>query len=130
MRTAVQQFENESRDFQRDARELTEHVVGARQRHVQNRLLWIVGAASVLAGIALTLCLPAMLPGSVAPRVASFVMAERPWQAGMTLMRFANTEAWNRVVDADQLLGANAVEVASSRRSLGRIQASSPFLQR
>jgi len=120
VRTAAQQFENESRDFQRVARDLAEHVAGVRQRHVQNRLLWIVGAAGVLAGIVLTLFLPALLPFSAAPRVASFVMAERPWQAGMILMEFANAEAWNRVVDADQLLGANTAEVAACRETAGR----------
>lgn len=120
VRTAAQQFENESRDFQRVARDLAEHVAGARERYVQNRLLWIIGAVGVLAGIALTLFLPAMLPGSVAPRVASFVMAERPWQAGMILMAFGSPEAWNRVVAADQLLEANAAEVAACRETAGR----------
>lgn len=120
VRTAAQQFENESRDFQRVARDLAEHVAGVRQRHVQNRLLWIVGAAGVLAGIVLTLFLPAMLPGSVAPRVASFIMAERPWQAGMILMEFANAEAWNRAVATDQLFGANTAEVAACRDTASR----------
>ncbi len=119
VRTAAQQFENESRDFQRVARELNEHVAGARERNVQNRLLWIIGTAGTLAGIVLTLFLPAMLPGSVAPRVASFVMAERPWQAGMSLMEFANAEAWNRVVAAEQLIEANAAEVAACRKTAG-----------
>ncbi|MGB3391553.1 MAG: DUF6118 family protein [Pseudaminobacter sp.] len=120
VRTAAQQLENESRDFQRVARELAEHVSGARERQVQNRLLWIVGAAGVLAGIVLTLFLPAMLPFSTAPRVASFVMTERPWQAGMSLMEFASPEAWQRVVAADQLIGANTAEVAACREAAGR----------
>ncbi|MBS7701594.1 MULTISPECIES: DUF6118 family protein [unclassified Chelatococcus] len=120
VKTAAQQFQNESRDFQRVAHDLAEHVAGERQRHVQNRLLWIVGAGGVLAGIVLTLFLPAILPFSAAPRVASFIMAERPWQAGMTLMEFANAEAWNRVVDADQLIEANVAEVAACREAAAR----------
>ncbi|MCG8274581.1 DUF6118 family protein [Aquamicrobium sp. NLF2-7] len=120
VRTAAQQFENESRDFQRVARDLAEHVAGARQRHVQNRFLWIVGGAGVLAGIILTLFLPALLPFSVAPRVASFIMAERPWQAGMILMEFADPKAWNRVADADRLIEINAAEVAACREAAGR----------
>lgn len=95
VRTAAQQFENESRDFQWVANELAEHVAGARERQVQNRLLWIVGAAGVVAGILLTLFLPTMLPFSTAPRVASFIMAERPWQAGIILMEFDSPEAWS-----------------------------------
>ena len=120
VRTAALELERRATDLEREAVNLAEHVAGVRQRHVQNRLLWIVGAAGVLAGVTLTLFLPAMLPGSVAPRVASFVMAERPWKAGMTLMEFANAEAWNRVVAADQLLGTNAAEVAACRETAGR----------
>mgnify|MGYP004180535087 CR=1 FL=1 len=48
-----------------------------------------------------------------APRVASVVMGERPWQAGMSLMAFGSPEAWQRVASADQLVEANREAVAA-----------------
>ncbi|QVQ38713.1 hypothetical protein KHQ08_18390 (plasmid) [Pseudochrobactrum algeriensis] len=86
VRTAAQQFENESRDFQRVARDLAGHVAGARQRHVQNRFLWIVGAAGVLAGIILTLFLPALLPFSADSHIASLVMGFDRVSAGYAMI--------------------------------------------
>ena len=58
-----------------------------------------------------TLLLPALLPLSVAPRVASIVMGDSPWRAGMSLMAFDSPEGWDRVVSADQLIEANKAEV-------------------
>lgn len=120
VKTAAQQFQNESRDFQRVAHELAGQVKSARARHLQNRYLWGVGAGGVAAGILLTLFLPAMLPFSAAPRVASFIMAETPWQAGMSLMDFASAQDWNRVAAADQLIEANKAEVAACREAAAK----------
>jgi len=59
------------------------------------------------------LFLPRVLPFSAAPRVASVLMGERPWQAGMSLMAFGSPEAWQRVASADQLVEANREAVAA-----------------
>jgi hypothetical protein len=117
VKTAAQQFQNDSRNLQRVAHELAGQVKSAREHRTQNRFLWIVGAAGVVVGIGLTLFLPAMLPFSAAPRVASFIMAESPWRSGMSLMAFASPADWERVVAADQLIEANKAEVAACREA-------------
>ena len=117
VKTAAQQLQNESRDLQRVAHELAGNLDSARERHVQNRYLWGIGAAGVVLGILATLFLPAVLPFSAAPRVASFVMGDTPWRAGMSLMDFASPEDWRRVAEADQLIEANKTEVVACREA-------------
>ena len=70
-------------------------------------------SGKIPAGALVMLFLPRLLPFSAAPRVASVVMGERPWQAGMSLMAFGSPEAWQRVASADQLLEANRETVAA-----------------
>ena len=120
VKTAAQQLQNESRDLQRVTHELTVQVKSARERGVQNRFLWGIGVAGVVVGILATLFLPAVLPFSAAPRVASFVMGETPWRAGMSLMDFASPEDWRRVAEADQLIEANKAEVAACREAAAK----------
>lgn len=120
VKTAAQQLENESRDLQRVAHELTGHLDSAPERHVQNRYLWGIGSAGVFVGILATLFLPAILPFSAAPRVASFVMGDSPWRAGMSLMDFASTVDFRRVAAADQLIEANKAEVAACREAAAK----------
>lgn len=120
VKTAAQQLQNESRDLQRVSHELTSQVKSARERGVQNRFLWGIGAAGVVAGILATLFVPAVLPFSAAPRVASFVMGDTPWRAGMSLMDFASPEDWRRVAEADQLIEANKAEVAACREAAAK----------
>jgi len=117
VKTAAQQLQNDSRDLQRVTHELTSQVKSARERGVQNRFLWGIGVAGVVVGILATLFVPAVLPFSVAPRVASLVMGDTPWRAGMSLMDFASAEDWRRVAEADQLIEANKVEVAACREA-------------
>lgn len=117
VKTAAQQFQNDSRDLQRVTHELTSQVKGARERTIQNRYLWGIGAAGVVAGILATLFLPAVLPFSAAPRVASLVMADSPWRAGISLMAFESPEGWGQVFAAYQLVEANQAEVAACREA-------------
>lgn len=117
VKTAAQQFQNESRDFQRVVRELAGQMASARERRRQNQWLWVIGLTGSVAGILATLFLPSLLPFSAAPRVASFVMAKSPWRAGMDLMAFDSPESWYRVLSADQLVEANKAEVAACREA-------------
>lgn len=117
VKTAAQQFQHESRDFQRLAREMAGQMASARERRRQNQWLWVFGLAGGVAGILATLFLPSLLPFSAAPRVASFVMAKSPWRAGMDLMAFDSPESWYRVLSADQLVEANKAEVATCREA-------------
>ncbi len=120
VKTAAQQFQHESRDFQRVARELAGQMASARERRRQNQWLWIIGLTGGVAGILATLFLPSLLPFSAAPRVASFVMAKSPWSAGMDLMAFGSPEAWYRVLSADQLIEANKAEVVACREAAAK----------
>ena len=113
IRTAAQQLERQASDLERAGRNLAAHVAGARQRDRQNWWLVVAFAIGLLAGALVMLFLPRVLPFSAAPRVASVVMGERPWQAGMSLMAFGSPEAWQRVASADQLLEANREAVAA-----------------
>lgn len=121
-KTAAQQFQNESRDFQRVAREIAGQMASARERRKQNQWFGTVGLTGVVAGILATLFLPSLLPFSAAPRVASLVMAKSPWRAGMDLMAFGRPEAWYRVLSADHLVEANKAEVAACRGAAAKYE--------
>ena len=117
VRNAVQQLERQAADLERTGRNLSAHVAGARERDRQNWWLAVTGLGGLFAGIVFTLFLPAMLPFSAAPRVASIVMGETPWQAGMSLMAFDSQDSWNRVASADELIAVGrAVTKSTSER--------------
>ena len=107
VRTAVQQLERQAGDLERAGRVLSLHVAGARERHVQNRLLWIVGGAGLGLGILLTLFAPRVLPGPVDMAVASAAMNADRWNAGISLMRSGSPRDWNNLVSASDLVRAN-----------------------
>lgn len=115
VQAAAQQFQNESRDFQRMARELAEQTYSARDRRRQDWWLIGVGAAGIALGVLLTLFAPRVLPFSTAPRAASVVMGDDPWQAGMSMMMFASPDSWSRVASADKLIDDNKAAVADCR---------------
>jgi hypothetical protein len=112
-KTAAQQFQTEARDLQRVARDMASQIASARERRTQNRWLGGCGLTGFAAGILAILFLPAMLPGPVAPHVASVIMAKPMWQAGMSIMEFDDVASWDRVVAADELFKANQAEVAA-----------------
>jgi hypothetical protein len=120
MRIPVTQSENQTRDLQRIVRQLENQFEGARDRRQQNRYLAYVGAAACVAGILAVLLLPRLYPNSLAPRVASLVMAAPPWQAGMDLLAWASPESVGRVASADQLVRANKDELAACRDAAKR----------
>jgi hypothetical protein len=120
MRIPATQFENQTRDLQRIVRQLENQFEGARDRRQQNRYLAYVGAAACVAGILAVLLLPRLFPNSLAPRVASLVMAAPPWQAGMDLLTWASPESVARVASADQLVRANKDELAACRETAKR----------
>ena len=84
VRTAVQQLERQASDLERAGRNLSAHVASARERKRQNWWLVAAFALGLIVGALVMLFLPRLLPFSAAPRVASVVMGERPWQAGMS----------------------------------------------
>jgi len=120
IRTAAQQLERQASDFERAGRNLSAHVAGARERDRQN--WWLLGAFlfGIVFGILVTLFFPRHLPFSAAPRAASIVMGETPWQAGMSLMAFDSLESWQRVAAADQLIAANKETVAACREAAAK----------
>lgn len=117
VRTAAQQLERQAADLERAGWNLAAHVVGARERNRQDWWLVGVGAAGLVLGILLTLFVPRVLPLSAAPRVASVVMGDSAWRAGMGLMAFGSSDSWDRVAAADQLIEANKDEVTACREA-------------
>lgn len=120
VKTAARQLENESRDLQQMTRALAGHIDSARERQEQNWWLWCAAGAGLAAGVLATLFLPSLLPFSAAPRVASVVMAQSPWRAGMTLMAYDSPKDWLRIVEADRLIEANKAEVAACRETAAK----------
>ena len=125
VRAAVQKLETESRDLQRVARSLAEHVDGARERGVQNRRLWGMGIAGVVSGavlgVVMTLFLPRLLlPGLLDVEVAARVMNADAWNAGGALMRSASPLVWRNLVEGGNLLRGNQAEVAACRDAAAR----------
>lgn len=120
VKTAVRQLERQASDLERAGRNLSAHVASARERNNQNWWLFAVFMLGMAAGALLMLFLPRVLPFSAAPRVASVVMGERPWQAGMSLMAFGSPESWQRVAAADQLIAANKDVVTACREAAAK----------
>ncbi|MCF8476326.1 MAG: DUF6118 family protein [Pseudolabrys sp.] len=120
VRSAVQQLERQAADLERAGRNLSAHVASARERSRQD--WWLLGAFlfGIVLGILMTLFFPRHLPFSAAPRAASIVMGETPWQAGMSLMAFDSLESWQRVATADQLASANKDELAACREAAAK----------
>jgi len=120
IRTAAQQLERQASDLERAGRNLSAHVASARERDRQNWWLVVAFAVGLLAGALVMLFLPRLLPFSAAPRVASVVMGERPWQAGMSLMEYASSDSWLRVASADRLIEANKDAVTACRETAAK----------
>ncbi|GAA2890853.1 hypothetical protein GGQ99_005178 [Aminobacter niigataensis] len=107
VRTAAQQFERQASDLERAGRVLSLYVASARERHVQNRRLWIVGGTGLVLGILLTLFAPRVLPGSIDMAVASTAMNADRWNAGVSLMRSGHPRDWNTLISANDLVRDN-----------------------
>ena len=120
VRTAVQQFEQESRAFRSAAQDLTNETYSARDRRRQDWWLLGIGGAGIVLGILMTLFTPRVLPFSAAPRVATTVMGHDAWNAGMGLMQFASPESWSRVAAADKLIDVNKDAVADCQAAAAK----------
>lgn len=90
VRGAAQQLERQASDLERTANNLARHVAGARERQEQDRWLWGVGAAGLVAGVLLTLFLPRVLPFSAATRTAAFIMGSDRISAGYAMIGAAD----------------------------------------
>ena len=109
VREAVQKVEGSSADLRQATRTLSGYMDSARARDRQN--LWLAGAAGagLFLGVLLTVTLPSVLPGSVAPWVASLVMAQAPAEAGRVLIQSGDPARYQRMVWAEWVF-ANNVE--------------------
>lgn len=108
VKTAAQQLEGKGRDLEREALNLAAYTKSAYDRRSQDLRMWIVGGIGLLAGALLVLLLPRILPFAADTHVASLVVGQDRWNAGVTMMRAADPEGWRSVVDASQLARDNA----------------------
>ena len=90
VRTAAQRFQEESRDFQRAARELAEHTQSALTRKQQTSRMWLAVASGMVVGPVLLIILLRVLPFSADSRVAAFIMGEDRVSAGRAMIRAAD----------------------------------------
>ena len=86
VRSAAQQFQNESRDFQRTARELAEQTRSAVTRRQQAVRMWIAAVFGVIVGALLLLLLPRFLPFSVDSHLAALIMGHNRIDAGHAIL--------------------------------------------
>ena len=93
VRTAAQQFQNESRDFQRAARELAEHTRSALTRRQQAVRVWVAAGCGVVVGALVVLALPRFLPVAASSHVAALVIGQNRIDAGYALIYSANPDA-------------------------------------
>lgn len=87
IRSAALQFQNESRDFQRTARELAEQTRSALTRRQQAVRMWVVAGFGVIVGALLLLLLPRFLPFSVDSQLAALIMGQNRVDAGHAILR-------------------------------------------
>lgn len=86
VRTAAQQFQNESRDFQRTARELADQTRSAITRKQQAVRIWLAVGSGVAIGALLLLLLPRFLPFSADSHIAALVMGQNRIDAGHAIL--------------------------------------------
>lgn len=120
VRSAAYQLERQALDLERINRNLTEQLDSARERRRQDWWLVSVGGAGIVLGVLLTLFAPRVLPGSVAPILASAVMGDTVWDAGRKMMMFASPETWGSVVSAARLFEANKGAVADCKAAAAK----------
>lgn len=117
---AAEQFQHESRAFRSAAQNLINQTDSARNRRRQDWWLVGVGGAGIVLGVLLTLFTPRVLPFSAAPRVASTVIGDTAWNAGMSLLSFSSPESVQRVAAADRLIEVNKDAVADCRAAAAK----------
>jgi hypothetical protein len=120
VRSAVYQLEQQAFDLERINRNLSASMDGARERRRQNWWLASTGGAGIVIGVLFTLFAPRVLPEGTVPIIASAVMGETVWDAGMKMMMFASPETWGRVVSADRLIEANKGAVADCKAAAAK----------
>ncbi|MCR5944203.1 DUF6118 family protein [Brucella anthropi] len=107
VRNAAQQLERQASDLERASRNLSACVSEARERGRQNK--WVISAAAfgIITGVLATLFMPRILPGTVDMAVASVVMNNDRWKAGIALMESGSSGGWRSIVEASELVRAN-----------------------
>ncbi|WP_456301866.1 DUF6118 family protein [Pseudomonas juntendi] len=116
IRTAAQQLERQASDLERAGRNLAAHTKSAYDRKSQDFRIWMAGLVGLFVGIFLILLLPRFLPFSADTHVAATVIGQDRWNAGVTMMR---------VADSSQLVRDNAEAIgqcAEAARTAGSDQ--------
>ncbi|MGX7709195.1 DUF6118 family protein [Methylobacterium sp. Gmos1] len=116
----VEQFNEQRRILNRIDSLMDSRPARARERWRRNAWLGGAGAAGILVGVVLALAVPRFLPFSLAERTATTVMGLRAWEAGNRLMGFANKDAVDWIVAAQDLVNVNADTVASCRAAVAK----------
>ncbi len=112
VKTAALELERRATDLEREAVNLAAYTKSAYDRRSQDLRMWLAGGVGLLAGALLVLLLPRILPFAADTHVASLVMGQDRWNAGVTMMRAADPEGWRSVVDSSQLVRDNAEAIS------------------
>lgn len=125
VRTAALELERRATDLEREAVNLAVYTKSAYDRRSQDLRMWIAGGIGLLAGALLVMLLPRILPFAADTHVASLVMGQDRWNAGVTMMQMADPGGWRGVADSWQLVRDNAEAIsqcAEAARTAGADQ--------
>ena len=124
VRASAQKLDAQAEAFLRETQGLTAKKRSLRERREQDLLLINAsvasGAAGIIVGILLVLILPQVLPFRAAERVATLILGQEPWEAGIRLMQYENPAGVSRLGVADRLMRANTEVVEACREAVAR----------
>lgn len=114
LRNAVQTFDREARETERERHQLARMIGTVRDRHQQRRALAWTATASLAAGLVLFPLLAAFAPGG--SYLAAFATGNTDrWNAGSALMYAADPEGARNLVYTSIMLQENAEAIQACR---------------
>ena len=121
VRDSVRKLDARAEAFLRETQGLTGRMRSLRERREQDLLLITAsvgfGAAGFIVGMVLVVILPQVLPFGAAERVATLILGQEPWEAGIRLMQYENPAGVSKLGVADRLMRANAKVVEACREA-------------
>lgn len=126
VRTAAQQLERQASDLERASRNLSARVSGAREGSKQNKWVFSAVALGIILGVLATLFTPRILPGTVDMAVASTVMNNDRWKAGIALMESGSPGGWRSLVEASDLVRTNQEALSACAEAAAKAKKDQP----
>jgi Family of unknown function (DUF6118) len=117
VRSLAAEVEEAKRDLVREAGILADHRKSAREREAQTGALRVAALAGFIAGIVSVLLLSHLLPFGLDTRIASSVLWQGRWSAGIAMMRAADPDRAAWLADANALAVLNTEALDKCRKA-------------